>query len=302
MNNKQQQKKMVLCTNCGIYGHYVKSCIAPITSYGCILLKVPDGFDQASELLKNEKYVSGYESIIKETKFLMIQRRDSLGFIEIMRGKYKITDIKYIKYHIATMTKSEHEKILSQDFDSLWLGLWGVPREQSQNYKNDKEASKIKFDTLRKGIVDESNQTITLEQMISEIKEPWQTPEWGFPKGRRDQHESELHCAFRELKEETGIDEKDILFIRNLEPISETFFGSNHIDYCHKYFLCLYDSDKEISYDISNKFMAQEIGDLGWFTLDECLNKIRPENIEKKEVLLRAISLLRNYCPLRFCY
>jgi hypothetical protein len=111
----KQQKKMLLCTNCGVYGHYVKSCIAPITSYGCILLKLPDGFDQASELLKNEKYVSGYETILKQTKFLMIQRRDSLGFIEIMRGKYRINDIKYIKYHIATMTKTEHEKIISQE-------------------------------------------------------------------------------------------------------------------------------------------------------------------------------------------
>jgi len=295
-------KKMILCTNCGIYGHYVKSCISPITSYGCILLKLPDGFDQASELLKNEKYVSGFESILKEIKFLMIQRRDTLGFIEIMRGKYKINDIKYIKYHIATMTVSEHTKILSQDFDTLWAGLWGIPKEQSQNYKNDKDASRIKFDMLKAGVPDDSGQIITLEQMILEVKEPWDSAEWGFPKGRRDPHESELQCAFRELKEETGIEEKDTIFIRNLEPINETFFGSNHIDYCHKYFICLYNSSKEIVYDNSNKFMAQEIGDLGWFTLDECLNKIRPENIEKKEVLLRAISLLRNYSPLRFCY
>lgn len=295
-------KKMVLCSNCGVYGHYIKSCIAPVTSYGCILLKLPESLNQASELIKNEKYVSGYESILKEIKFLMIQRRDSLGFIEIMRGKYKITDYNYIKYHINSMTRKEHEKILTQDFDTLWLGLWGVPKEQSQNYKNDKESSRNKFEILKNGIQDESGKTVTLAEIISEIKEPWDTPEWGFPKGRRDPYETELQCAFRELKEETSIDEKNVIFIRNLEAISETFFGSNHIDYCHKYFLCLYNSNKDIRYDNSNKFMAQEIGDLGWFTLDECLNKIRAENIEKKEVLLRAISLLRNYCPLRFCY
>ena len=61
----------------------------------------------------------------------------------------------------------------------------------------------------------------------------------------------------------------------------------------------LYNSDKELSYDKLNFHMVQEIGDLGWFSLEECLNKIRPENIEKKEVLLRASSLLRNYCPLK---
>ena len=61
----------------------------------------------------------------------------------------------------------------------------------------------------------------------------------------------------------------------------------------------MYNSEKELKYDNENKFMAQEIGDLGWFSLEECMNKIRPENIEKKEVLLRASSLLRNYCPLK---
>ena len=294
-------KKTTFCSNCGYYGHYLKNCISPVTSYGCMIIKPPNGFDQAKELLENEKSVSGFESIIKDVKYLMIQRRDSLGFIEIMRGKYKINDIKYIRYHINTMTESEHIKVLSQDFDTLWSNLWGVPKEQSLNYKNDRENARGKFYLLKNGITDDTGATITLETMINEVKNPWRTPEWGFPKGRRDPHESDLQCAFRELREETGILEKDVVFIRNLEPISETFFGSNHIDYCHKYFVFLYNSDKDVLFDSTNYFMSQEIGDIGWFTLEECLDKIRPENIEKKEVLLRASSLLRNYCPLRFC-
>jgi len=294
-------KKSMLCSNCGYYGHYLKNCIAPVTSYGCIIIKPPNGFDQAKELLANEKSVSGFETIIKDMKYLMIQRRDSLGFIEIMRGKYKLTDINYIRYHITTMTQTEHAKVLSQDFDTLWCNLWGVPKEQSLNYKNDRENARVKFDLLKSGIMDDSGMIINLESMIADVVNPWKTPEWGFPKGRRDPHESDLQCAFRELREETGIAEKDVVFIRNLEPLSETFFGSNHIDYCHKYFVFLYNSDKEVFFDSTNHYMSQEIGDLGWFTLEECLEKIRPENIEKKEVLLRASSLLRNYCPLRFC-
>jgi 8-oxo-dGTP pyrophosphatase MutT (NUDIX family) len=137
--------------------------------------------------------------------------------------------------------------------------------------------------------------------MIKNVEKEWVSPEWGFPKGRRDPRESELQCALRELREETGIHEKDVIFIRNLESLSETFFGSNHIHYCHKYYIFMYNSNKELTYDTNNFHMVQEIGDLGWFTLDECLDKIRPENIEKKEVLLRASSLLRNYCPLRTC-
>jgi len=288
---KIQQKRILYCTNCNGVGHYVKACIAPVTSFGCIIMKLPDNFDQAKELLKNDKSISGMENIMKDIQFLMIQRRDSLGFIEILRGKYKVTDLDYIKYHVSTMTKEEHEKILTHDFDTLWNNLWGTPKEQSQNYINDRTQAKLKFDTL--------NEEGVFKNIIETVSEPWITPEWGFPKGRRDPRETDLQCALRELREETGIHEKDVIFIKNLDPISETFFGSNHIHYCHKYFLFLYNSNKEVIYDKNNYHMIQEIGSLGWYNLEQCLIKIRPENIEKKEVILRAISLLRNYCPLR---
>lgn len=290
----KDNKKTPYCTNCGQYGHYLKNCLTPVTSFGCIVLKLPNGFDQAKELLKNDNSISGFESTMKDIKYLMIQRKDSLGFIEIIRGKYKITDIDYIKYHIAAMTKSEQQKLLNNDFEVLWNNLWGIPKEQSLNYKNDKEAAKEKFEKLKNGI-----DTISLEELIKEVQTQWDTPEWGFPKGRRDPRESEYDCALRELKEETSISEKDILFIQNLEPLSETFFGSNHVHYCHKYFIFLYNSDKDVVYDQKNTHMLQEIGDIGWYSLEECLEKIRSDNIEKKEVLLRASSLLRNYCPLR---
>jgi len=282
-------QKKIFCSNCNGYGHYVKNCVAPVTSFGCIIINMPKDFNQASELLKNDNSVSGFEMYQKQIKYLMIQRRDSLGFIEIMRGKYKINDLDYIKYHISIMTKEEHNKILTQDFDSLWLALWGIPRDQSANYKIDKENARVKFEILKPDF----------KSLIDDVKCVWNTPEWGFPKGRRDIRESDLQCALRELYEETGISEKDVLYIRNLEPISETFFGSNHIHYCHKYYIFLYNSDKELNYDVNNVHMIREIGDLGWFSLEDCLEKIRPENIEKKEVLLRASSLLRNYCPLR---
>jgi 8-oxo-dGTP pyrophosphatase MutT (NUDIX family) len=197
------------------------------------------------------------------------------------------------------MTEEEHKKILSEDFETLWLGLWGNPKEQSINYKNDKENAKQKFELLKSGKGNPDIPRCDLKSLIEDVVTIWKTPEWGFPKGRRDIRESDLQCALRELYEETGISDKDILYIRNLEAISETFFGSNHIHYCHKYYLFMYNSEKELKYDNENKFMAQEIGDLGWFSLEECMNKIRPENIEKKEVLLRASSLLRNYCPLK---
>ena len=51
-----------------------------------------------------------------------------------------------------------------------------------------------------------------LESLIAESNTNWKTPEWGFPKGRRNYQETDIKCAFREFYEETGYD-KDSLKI-----------------------------------------------------------------------------------------
>ena len=43
--------------------------------------------------------------------------------------------------------------------------------------------------------------------------------------------------------------------------------------------------------------MRKEIGDLRWVSVEEGLSLIRPQNVEKREVLLRAASIFRNLCP-----
>jgi hypothetical protein len=53
----------------------------------------------------------------------------------------------------------------------------------------------------------------------------------------------------------------------------------------------------QVSFENANEHMKREIGDIGWFSLDAALAKIRDENIEKKEVLLRVTTILRNFCP-----
>ncbi len=284
-------KQVSTCINCGGYGHTFRGCPAPITSYGIILFRVKGGWDQAKEFMENPQSISGLESVSKNIEFLLIQRKDSLGFVELMRGKYRTDDLTYIKTQLAGLTESEKQKILHEPFDSLWSNLWGYdPNAPSHAYKNEKEIARTKLEQLREG---------TLQELFKEIPEnQWSTPEWGFPKGRRDGKETELRCALRELYEETSIVENDIFFIRNLLPLQETFFGTNHVHYCHKYFIGYMPSIREIEIDSNNHHMVREIGNIGWFNLNDALEKIRPDNIEKREVLLKVSSLLRNYCPL----
>ena len=284
---------MIYCTNCGQPGHMTKQCTHPITSFGAIVFRIRGDWNQAKSLLSSDSAITGLETVPNSNiEFLLIQRRDSLGFIDIVRGKYKHDDYDYIKQQVRGMTLLERERILMTPFDTLWEDLWGPPVEGSNHYRSEKEVSRIKLEKLRSG-------TPSLESIIQETMQIWLTPEWGFPKGRRDVGESEYACALRELKEETGLTECDIIPVKNMDTISELFFGSNRIQYCHKYYVFFAPDEKDIVYDKTNSHMRQEIGDLRWCSVNEGLQLIRTDNSEKREILLRVNNFLKKYCPLR---
>ena len=293
--------KKQLCTNCGQVGHLFRACLAPVTSYGMILFRVKGAWNQAQVLLQNPTSLNGLDNYQPNIEYLLIQRRDSLGFVDLMRGKYKLQEVDYICKQLLGTTRAERERLLTVPFDELWSELWGITTEmQGQSYKSEKEFSRMKMETLRVGYIHEATgETVSLASLIAKTPCMWSTPEWGFPKGRRDFRESDFQCAIREVKEETGLTEADICPIRNLHPIQESFFGSNNIHYCHKYFVAYVPSQEGISMDRTNEHMSREVGNIGWFSLEGALSMIRPENVEKREILLKASSLLRNYCPLR---
>jgi 8-oxo-dGTP pyrophosphatase MutT (NUDIX family) len=284
------------CSNCN-GPHSFRQCLAPITSHGVIAFRVKNGWNPSRTLAENESAITGLEQS-GPIEFLLIQRRDSLGFVEMMRGKYSVTDYNYILTQLKGMTVVERERVLTLPFTQLWNELWGVDHSHSQ-YRQEKETSRVKLEQLREqGLVNGEGVKQSLREVFATLGPGWDTPEWGFPKGRRDPYESERACALREMWEETGLEEKNVKVVENLEPIQESFFGSNHIHYCHKYRIVYVQESIVVSFENANEHMRREIGNLGWFTLEDALQKIRPENIEKKEVLLRAAMLLRNFCPL----
>lgn len=276
------------CTNCGQQGHSFRDCQCPVTSFGILLFRIHDPiWKQENVLTLMQTSITGFEGVADKIQVLLIQRRDTLGFVDILRGKYQLHDTDYIKRQIAVMTTFEKERLLHCDFDQLWKDMWGSEHADIQ-YKKDKEISRVKLQQLRETF---------LPQIIAECTSHWDTPEWGFPKGRREPYESDLACALREVQEETGLTDKDIHIIHNLEPLSESFFGTNHVHYCHKYYVGFMSDGSQVQYNENNPHMKREIGNLGWFSLNDALQKIRPDNVEKREVLLRLATLLRNYCP-----
>jgi len=262
----------------------------PITSFGVIAFRVKGGWNQAEILAGSDTSVNGFTTQSK-IEYLLIQRRDSLGFIDIMRGKYKLNDIEYISQQVRGMTGDEQNRLLTLPFDTLWEQLWGAPIDGANPYKHEREQSRMKLASLIEGV-----EGTSLSAIISNVNHSWKTPEWGFAKGRRDPRETEYGCALRELREETGLRERDVVPIRNLEPITEVFYGSNHIRYCHKYYIMYCPGEIDLKLDPTDELMAREIGDIRWCSLEEGLDLIRSDNVEKREILLRASKLLRNYC------
>jgi 8-oxo-dGTP pyrophosphatase MutT (NUDIX family) len=108
----------------------------------------------------------------------------------------------------------------------------------------------------------------------------------------------DVSCAIREFQEETGLMRGDFTLFHNILPISETFLGSNGVHYCHKYFIAVCNKDIEVEMKMDNPHMAREIGNIKWCTLDEAITKIRPDNIEKREILLKASKIMRNFHPI----
>ena len=50
-------------------------------------------------------------------EYLMIRRRNTLGFVEFVRGKYNFTNYKYLYQIFSIMTNNERNFIVNNDFD-----------------------------------------------------------------------------------------------------------------------------------------------------------------------------------------
>jgi 8-oxo-dGTP pyrophosphatase MutT (NUDIX family) len=277
INNRVQH-----CTNCGLSGHVFRNCLSPVTSYGLIAVRYMNNNNTSSLFSKSTTISNGNDSI----QFLLIQRKDSLSFVEFIRGKYSPYEDEYIGRLLRGMTEAEQAQILSKSFDELWHNVWGES-SSVKSHKNDYETSDKKFFTIKE----------QLPELIKNNPAIWMEPEWGFPKGRRNPHESDLNCAIREFQEETGLKRSDFTIIQNTYPISETFFGSNQVHYCHKYYIAICNTSVEVEMNMENPHMAREIGAIKWCTLDEATTKIRPDNVEKREILLKAGKIMRNFHP-----
>ena len=257
---------ITICNNCGKNGHLYHQCKLPITSYGIILCRPS---------------LNGLE-------YLMIRRKDSFGYIDFIRGKYSPYNIYQIQNIVNEMSMKEKEQIITLTFEQLWSNMWS--ETVNLQYKNEELISSKKMESIMNGILI-NGEKINLKNIVDNSPTNWLETEWEFPKGRRNNKEKDLECALREFEEETGINSSKLIIVENILPFEEIFIGTNHKSYKNKYFLA-YMNETD---DILNSFQTTEVSKIEWKTIDECLESIRPYNLEKKELIKNINKVLQEY-------
>lgn len=274
---------IMFCNNCGKKGHLFYQCRMPITSNGVIVFR------------KTNDSTHPYE-------YLMIRRRDTLGYLDFLRGKYSLYQKSYLLNMMRQMTIHE-KQLLKKRYYSVRNIPNSVSTAINSNTTNAYPYSshtqpncKEKIHALIHGVYHE-NEYYDLLSLIEESElhtpshELWEEPEWGFPKGRRNASESDYNCAIREFVEETGFSKDCLHDISNMVPVQEVFTGSNYYSYKHKYYIMM--MEPSLSLQKIPNFQKSEVSSVAWKNIDACLAAIRPYNLEKRDMITRIDNCLK---------
>lgn len=247
----------IYCNNCGNEGHLYRQCRLPVLSYGVLC--------------------------INKDKLLMIQRKNSLSYIEFLRGKYSIYDSTYLVKLFNGCSLKERENIKHLPFDEIWNLLWlsVEPKAQTERMIKEYNKSKANFETLKNK---------NLNELLGSCHTQYLTPEWEFPKGRRSNRETNMKCAIREFEEESDLNDTEYILLDNVAPLSEEYVGSNGVRYKHIYYIAFYKGERELKINKERYEQYSEIADIAWLSFDECFKILRKEQTTKNDVLRKLLK------------
>jgi len=240
------------CNNCGKLGHISVNCKIPITSYGVLLLA----------------------DIHTTPKLTMIQRKDSICYIEIIRGKYTLKTLPIL---IDRISNRELNDIKNKNFDELWKNLWLLDSIQDTKYMREYEKSKILFETIDK----------------SKLKPTkYEETEWELPKGKKNRRELNYISAKRELEEETNIKPYDYELIINISPLVEEFRGENNVNYRNIYYIGICKNKENVKLNMDNHQQLLEIKNVEMCDRETAKSKIRDYNSSKIEIIDKIFDFI----------
>jgi 8-oxo-dGTP pyrophosphatase MutT (NUDIX family) len=113
----------------------------PITSFGVIIFRI--------------------HPVYGHREYLMIRRKDTLGYVDFLRGKYQVreNDVnrQYILNMFKQMTRNEKERIRTLPFDVLWNELWNPVEDYTSFLRDSAVGPSLERGMIPRTIADRSD-------------------------------------------------------------------------------------------------------------------------------------------------
>jgi 8-oxo-dGTP pyrophosphatase MutT (NUDIX family) len=209
----------------------------------------------------------------ENVKVLLIRRKDSIGIIDFIQGKYN--NMEMLDSLLGQMTKAELSMISSASFEDIWKHIWQHHPYKLRMLGSETDEIKMRFE----------NKSLWLPKVYSILERGWDEPEWGFPKGGKNRNETRQQAALREFIEETGYSQDDVEEIKDIE-FKETIHD------CGKTFETRYYPVQVNSKAVERKHQEKEVSQTRWVTLNEGKVLIRPYHKDRLRILKNVFSIL----------
>ena len=267
--------------NCGQKGHKFRECSKPILSFGIACFIKNSQMKHPLNTIKEDEYAC-----------ICIQRRHTYSYVDYLRGKYNLHDIEYQKSLLERMTQSEQRNLYRDSFEVLWKHLW--MEEQFPNHitisNKYKQNAKYKHIKMKERWFKEDGTCM--------IQSRWESAEWGLPKGRRNRNETNHEVAKREFQEETGIDPKNLRFLKT-DMVIENYVANNGHHYNNLYRVAVWNSSDQLDLEkvkCKNKNLYSfraEISQIKPMSYREIMNAVRKYETWKEKLFETCFSIVR---------
>jgi 8-oxo-dGTP pyrophosphatase MutT (NUDIX family) len=207
-------------------------------------------------------------TITNQPEVLLVHKRYTYAYSMFVHGKYSRPNIwpkssmQFIINLLNQMTLEELLEIWSLNFKQMWYRIW-LNNIEDEFYK--RKYNKFFMSFIKNDTGDQLKKYILSVRNYSSLN-------WEVPKGRPiDFQEKNLHCAIREIKEETGLNKTDYTILPNVKRyVNYVSLGTRYIctyyiaivNHCIKYY------NTSVFKDMK-KF--NEVSETKWFDI----NKIR---------------------------
>jgi ADP-ribose pyrophosphatase YjhB (NUDIX family) len=231
-------------------------------------------------------------SLNNRFEVLLVHKRYTYSYSIFIHGKYSRPNIwprssmQFIINLLNQMTLDELLDIWSLDFKQMWYRIW-------LNNNSDTELYKRKYTKFYMSFIKNDNGE-GLQKIIQQVRN-YATLNYECPKGRPlDSNETNIACAIREIKEETGLTKSDYTILPNVKRyVNYVSLGTRYI--CTYYIAIINPSIKYYNNSIfKNITNINEVNETKWFDIE----KIRVIDDYKKhlESLISSVfKLIKKY-------